>query len=290
MVIDRKRIYISILITVFSGALAGCTVSLQKKEAAPKPAVRETAEQDITTQDNIKQDIGEHISPDGWAVNYAVPVMVAHEIDEHTASFVYLGESAGTNMVTISYVPGKQPEEAMTEITDTWGDGEAIERTEGFFPGTDDKWGYWRSIAQAENGSGFSETLIGGEYNEGVLLFDIVSHNGNDEEQNITVSDHLAAVIDSIRYENFGPQTMYEYYPGTYSRTDEDTGAVYSVILNEDHTGRLAFQDNVDIIWGSYQITTTDGDNVYEYTIEGDNLMLDQDGLWLTYAREGAGS
>ncbi|MBQ1526857.1 MAG: hypothetical protein IJR19_11380 [Lachnospiraceae bacterium] len=285
--IDRKKIFAGILITVFSGLLAGCTVYLPDKETAPDPAARETAEQDVTTQDSTEQDIGEHISPDGWAVNYAVPVMEAHEIDEHTASFVYTGESAGTNMVTISYVPGKQPEEAMTEITDTWGDDETLERSEGFFPGTEDKWGYWRSIAHAENGSGFSETLIGGEYNGGVLLFDIVSHNGSDEEQNITVSDHLSAVIDSIRYENFGPQTMYEYYPGTYSRTDEDTGAVYSVILNEDHTGTLAFQDSVDIFWGSYQVTTTDGNYVYEYTIEGDDLLFDHNGIWATYTREG---
>jgi len=58
------------------------------------------------------------------------------EIDEHSAQFVYTGESAGTNMVIISYIPGKQPEEALYDLTSEWEDQEAINRREGFFPGT----------------------------------------------------------------------------------------------------------------------------------------------------------
>ncbi|MCR4657704.1 MAG: alpha-glucosidase [Lachnospiraceae bacterium] len=268
---NMKRFTVSTLIIGLSVLMAGCIQYLPKKEAS---------------QETVIQDEGEYISPDGWSVRYDVPEVSANEIDEHTASFVYLGESAGTNMVTISYVAGKQPEEAMTEITEAWGDGEDIIRTEGIFPGTDDKWGYWRTLPPAEEGSGLSETLIGGEYNGGALLFEIISHNGEDEEQNMEVGDSLASIIDSIRYKDFRPQTMYEYIPGTYSRTDEDTGAVYSVILNEDHTGILSFQDDVDIYWGSYQIFTLTGDNDYEYTIEGDDLLLDQDGIWVTYSRE----
>ena len=49
--IDRKKIFAGILITVFSGLLAGCTVYLPDKETAPDPAARETAEQDVTTTD-----------------------------------------------------------------------------------------------------------------------------------------------------------------------------------------------------------------------------------------------
>ena len=36
--IDRKKIFAGILITVFSGLLAGCTVYLPDKETAPDPA------------------------------------------------------------------------------------------------------------------------------------------------------------------------------------------------------------------------------------------------------------
>ncbi|MCR5106925.1 MAG: hypothetical protein K6B28_02070, partial [Lachnospiraceae bacterium] len=229
---------------------------------------------------------GEYISPDGWSVKYPVPDVAANEIDEHTASFVYMGECAGTNMVTISYVEGKQPEEAMTEITEAWGDGDDIIRTEGVFPGTYDKWGYWRALPTAEEGSGYNETLIGGEYNGGALLFDIIGHNGEDEEQNMLVGDTLAYIIDSIKYDHFDDQTIYEYIPGTYSRKDEDTGAVYSIMLNKDHTGAIIFEEDEDIYWGSYMITNVDSGEEYEYTIEGDELLLDQDGTWVSYIRE----
>ncbi len=266
-----KRFTVGVLLAGISLFLSGCLQYLPKKTPVPDAGVQEE---------------GEYISPDGWSVRYDVPDIEANEIDEHTAAFVYVGESAGTNMVTISYVADKQPEEAMSEITEAWGDGEDIIRTEGIFPGTDDKWGYWRTLPALEEGSGLSETLIGGEYNGGVLLFDIVSHNGVDEEQNMEVGDSLAFVIDSIRYEHFEPQAMYGYIPGTYSMTDEDTGAVYSVVLNEDHTGVLSFQDDVDIFWGSYEIIEAAGQNTYEYTIEGDDLLLEMDGIWVTYTKE----
>ncbi|MCR5099551.1 MAG: hypothetical protein K6B14_11490 [Lachnospiraceae bacterium] len=225
---------------------------------------------------------GEYVSADGWSVSYDQKLFTVNENDEHTTSFVYQGDSAGTNMVTISYVAGKMPEEAMSEITESWEDQE---RTEGFFPGTDDKWGYWRELKSSDEGSGYGETVIGGEYNGGALIFDVVSHKGKNDEQNMAVSDYLSMIIDSIKYEDFGPQTMFAYYPGTYNSIDADTGATYSVVLNEDHYGKFSFQDDVKIIWGGYEITDIDNNYKYEYTIEGDNLMLNYDGMWLTFSK-----
>ena len=198
-----KSLLVCMLTIAMAVSLAGCSFSI-KKPAADNGAEAEGSEM-------------EYISSDGWRVVYNGNLFESNEIDEHSASFVYQGESAGTNMVTISYVPEKMPEEAMSEITETWEDQE---RTEGIFPGTDDKWGYWRELKTSDGGSGYGETLICGEYNGGSLLFDIVSHKGKDDDQNMAVSDNLSAIIDSITYENFEPQTMYAYYPGTYNSTD----------------------------------------------------------------------
>ncbi|MCR5097584.1 MAG: hypothetical protein K6B14_01400, partial [Lachnospiraceae bacterium] len=215
-----KRFFTVALCVAMAVSLASCGKGKNAGDAAGSDAV--------------------YASPDGWSVSYDEKLFTVNEEDEHTTSFVYQGDSAGTNMVSIRYVAGNMPEEAMSEITEGW---EGQERTEGFFPGTDDKWGYWRQLVSSDDGSGYGETVIGGEYNGGALVFDVVSHKGKDEEQNMTVSDYLAMIIDSVKYEDFGPQTMFAYYPGTYNSIDADTGATYSVVLNEDHYGKFSFQD-----------------------------------------------
>ena len=127
------------------------------------------------------------------------------------------------------------------------------------------------------------ETVIGGEYNGGALIFDILSHKGEDEGQNAVVSDYLSGIINNITYESFEDQSMYDYIPGTYEQKDGE--AVYSVVLSDDHTGKLSLQDDVDILWGSYELIAADGSFKYEYTIEGDTLMVNYDGNWLEFTR-----
>ncbi len=266
-----KKKVMSVLGMVMAVAvMAGCG----KGNAAPAGAGNAAGAATESKEETYK-------SADGWSVRYEAGDFAVNEPDAHTTSFVYQKDSAGTNMVTITYVDGKQPEEAMSELTEKW---ENQERTEGFFPGTNDKWGYWRTLLPEENDSGLSETVIAGEYNGGALLFDIVSHKGEDDEQNMMVSDELAGIIDSIVYDSFGEQSMYDYIPGTYERTEEE--AVHSVILNGDHTGKLSFQDDIDILWGAYELIAADGSFHYEYTIEGTTLMLNYDGEWLEFEKK----
>ena len=88
---------------------------------------------------------------------------------------------------------------------------------------------------------------------------------------------------------------MYDYVPVTYKSTytEEIDGTTVeqerSIILNEDHTGKMIFQDEVlqdevDILWYSHEIVTTDGTNTYEYTIEGD-LMINLNDEWITFTK-----
>ncbi len=218
----------------------------------------------------------------GWAAEYD-PTVIEVKENESGADFIYTGESAGDSMASISFTADKQPEEVLYEITSAWGNEEAVVRSEGFFPGTTDKWGFWRVLDPAEGDPAPHRTAIAGEYNGGVLLLEnTISLSGN-EENDTAMSDALANIVDSITYENFEDQVMYEYVPGTY--TAEQDGASYSITLNADHTGVIDFQDSVDIFWGSIELTAADNSFNYEYTIEGDSLMVNYDGNWLTFSK-----
>ena len=221
-----------------------------------------------------------YMSSDGFQIRYNARTVESMEIDEHTAQFVYIGESAGSNMVIVSYIADKQPEEALYELTSSWGDQESISRREGFLPGTDDKWGYWRTLITADSGSGIGESAIAGEYNGGTIMFEILSHMSGDDKTDMAVSDALSEIINSITYDNFEPQTMYSYYAGTY------TAGKGKLTLKEDHHGVLSFQDDVDVLWGSNYITATDSSFTYDFNIEGDNLYLDYDGNMLEFKRQ----
>ena len=247
------------------------------------PEAAEPADFDLPVPD--PEDDGHeqmtYMSPDGFQLRYNALTVESRELDDHAAEFVYLGEGNGANKVTVRWIEGKQPEEALYDTTFAWGDQEQILRTEGFFPGTTDKWGYWRTYTDA----GLTKCAIAGEYNGGVLMFVVESVLTGDEETDMTVSDTLAELIDSVTYFDFGEQTMYSYIPGVYASAGED-GAEYRVTLNTDHTGTLSFQDTAPILWGSTELTA-DG-TTWAYTIEGDNLYVDLDGEWVEFARQTA--
>jgi len=219
-------------------------------------------------------------SADGWSVRYDPTQLSVNESDDGV-SFVYMGESAGSSLVTIRCVPDKQPEEVLYELTSAWGDEEKIERSEGIFPGTQDKWGYWRVLRAEEGSSGLSETAIAGEYNGGVLLFDILAHVSGDEAIDIPMSDALSELINSITYKDFAPQKMYDYIPGSYVQP-------YTAVLNEDHTGTLYMPEPSEVLWGSTELIAVDGSFRYEYTVEGSDLMVNVDGNWITFVKESA--
>ncbi|MBR1567368.1 MAG: hypothetical protein IJ648_00260 [Lachnospiraceae bacterium] len=285
-----KKMVICASLSALMLGLSGCggSQNANKDTSEGTTTVQQTSSETGTnSQDNgtgSKSESGAYHSTDGWSVQYNADLIEVSEVDGHTVSFVYTGDSAGTNMVSIQYIPDQQPAEALYDLTSEWGDMEAFIRSEGFFPGTEDKWGYWRTYSSQE---GLALTAIAGEYNGGVLLFDLTNHTGDDEGQNMSVSDTLERVIDSITYDNFENQTMYSYIPGTYVKEKDDaSGYMDTIILNADHTGSMDFQDTVDIEWGSI-IRMMDGSE-YEYHIEGDNLYLIMDDYTYEFMREGS--
>ena len=223
---------------------------------------------------------------DGWSVRYHPAVSRLSEVDAHTVRFDCTGEMQDAGSVVISFTPDKQPEEVLYVLTEKWGDQENIRRREGIFPGTDDKWGCWRIMDGANDDPGLHRTAIAGEYNGGVLCFDITSHMTGADGKDMRTSDILSGILDSAAYEDFGPQTMYSYYPGVYvPESTAKEGAPERIALQDDHTGVLWTDDDTNILWGSKELTATDGSRIWSFTIEGRDLMLELDGTWLTYTK-----
>ncbi len=282
-----KNFFALTIAGVMMFSVTGCFDKQEDTGAAEKTAAaEEKTEAETEAEPDGEQDVMTYMSPDGYQLRYDPKNVESVEIDEHTENFVYIGESAGTSMLTVSYIDGKQPEEVLYELTESWGEQEDLARTEGLFPGTDDKWGFWRIQSDSEGGSGLYQTAIAGEYNGGVLMFEIIEHMGDDEEMNTAVSDTLSGIIDSITYDNFEPQVMYEYVSGEYSQTDEDNKG-YHISLNEDHTGTAKLDEDIPVFWGSYELIAADRANTtFEYSIEGDDLYLNYNGDWLSFAKE----
>jgi hypothetical protein len=259
------------------------------------PAAEDTEEADKADEEDKADDAAEqaseekeYVSDRGWSVKYDPSIITVNEGEDMT-SFVYTGESAGTNMLTISYIADKLPDEVLSELTEGWGDPGSVESSESYFPGTSDKWGLWRTLLSNGEGSGLSENVFAGEYNGGVLMFDFTTHKAEDDSIDIPVSDALSAVIDSIKYEDFAPQTMYEDYPGVYKmeETEEIEGEEmtyeYSITLNEDHSGVISIQADINMMWGSNLLIGADFS--YDYSVDGDKLTVDMDGNQLTFTR-----
>lgn len=151
-----------------------------------------SAENYVNPNDSIYHDAN------GWSVHYDA-AKFAFEQDGPKVYIVYIGESAGTNMITVTYTVDTTGEEVIRELGESW--GADTEYYEGIFPGTDAVNGYWAVLPPAGEGSGIYMTAIGRDYMEGSLVFELTGHNGEDEEMNLAVSDELAGVIDSLSFD-----------------------------------------------------------------------------------------
>lgn len=138
--------------------------------------------------------------PDGWSTRYYKKNVQLNKIDDHSTSFVYTGECAGTCMLTVSYVKGKKPEEAASAITKGWGDASKIKKSEGSLPGAMETKSVYYELAPDNGPAGLYQTVIAGEYKEGTLVFELTYHRGNDEAMDMAANDTLAEILNSTMY------------------------------------------------------------------------------------------
>ena len=230
-------------------------------------------------------------SDDGWSVEYDPDYFDVVSGDDYV-DFIYNGGypdvnmNYGENLVEFRFISDEQPAGVLAEITDSWNAESEIIRKEGIFPGTDDKWGYWRILQEGDT----CKTAIAGEYNGGVLLIYTTTNypRGTGDD----LKDDMEDIVDSITYENFEPQVIFDFVPGKYvmNYTDEIEGqeitAEYSITLNEDHTGVISMQDDIPVLWGDNELIYVSGYQSEQYTVEGDKLLLNLDGKWVTFERQ----
>lgn len=222
-------------------------------------------------------------SINGWAITYDPNlIQLSEEGDE--VLFSYTRDNSDIDTVSICYIADTMPQQALYERA---GDTapECITRSEGFFASTGE-WAFYYQIAPAQADDPVRQ-ITGLEHNGGTLLVDILSHPGTDAE---SAADILSALVDTIKFTNHSPQEQFAYVPGTYYQTvteeidDQEVTYLYSVELNDNHTGTLHLQDDIDITWSSWQLITAD--TSYEYTIEGDSLLLNMgDDNWENFSK-----
>ena len=149
----------------------------------------------------------------GWSIKYDANLFEITPGGPETF-IVYQGEAAGTSMITVTYTVESGAEEAIKKLGESWGDATTYSRAP--FPGAEYAVGYWASLEPAEGGSGMYETAIGRDYIDGALIFDMVGHNGEDDDMNMEVSDRMAGIIDSITWDVYDFDTILEYMSDDY--------------------------------------------------------------------------
>ena len=136
-------------------------------------------------------------SKNGWSVKYDPEMFMLYE-DGPVVNFVYMGESAGTNMITVTYTTEKNAQKAINDIGKPY--GKEAYYTQGIFPGTEDEKGYYVNTAPDTKGSGSYMSAAARDYKDGALVFEVCGHMGEDEFNNMEVSDALAGIIDSVQF------------------------------------------------------------------------------------------
>ena len=92
---------------------------------------------------------------------------------------------------------GQKAEGLIDELGKPYGDKAYY--TQGVFPGTEDA-GYFVSVAPDTKGSGSYMSAVARDYKDGVLVFEFDGHMGEDEFNNMEVSDALSLIIDSVQF------------------------------------------------------------------------------------------
>ncbi len=272
------------LMKMYEAYAEAVTVGFTKSAATEEDAAEATVENNEL----------EYVSEDGWKIKYDTDSIFLNEaLSDGEVCFTYIGECSGTTAAIISYVPGAMPDEALYEKVSGY-DDEMVERGEGWF-GYGPYWSHTRTInpgnTDPNEGDIMYTAFRGIEYNGGTIIIETISHYEADEGQAITIGDIMSALLTSFELIDPQPQTEYSYVPGTYvyAYDDEMEGEVIhienTITLTDDHKCEISAQDTITGTWTGTELVMDNG-NTYEYTIEGDSLLYNMDGMWLTFERK----
>ncbi len=178
------------------GICAPLTVYAEKDEIALEEiTASEKIQTDVSYDDENFSDGIIYKSKLGWSVVYHLRDFDAYN-GKNYAKFVYKNTAPVANTVEIRYIEGMAKEKVLDNVTADWTDDrESIMKTNGVFPGTDDKPGYRRTYQSDD----IWKTAIAGEYKDGVLL--ILVKEEIDVGSGTAISDSLAEIVNSIKFE-----------------------------------------------------------------------------------------
>ncbi|MDO5133064.1 MAG: hypothetical protein Q4D81_08785 [Eubacteriales bacterium] len=254
------------------------------ENTAQEGAVPEAASTGSTGQEAsvpVNRDAGTgtgfYENENGWMVWYEPEKVVVQENNKDDVLFLYTGEAVGENFVEICFIPDAQPQEVLTAELEQLSEEEDLDleeiiRDEGYF--FEDKWGFIATAMYSDDEREVTASFQSAEYNGGVILTRLVDGMTDESILEGFMDDTLWQILDSISFYHYEPQTEYAYVPGTYSRPGSEGDKEDRIILKDNHTGYLEFQDRIPITWGSCRITRQNSEEAYEYTIEGDSLYL----------------
>jgi len=293
----KKVVILGLALVMIAATATGC-VKIQKvapaeaKAEAVAEAKAEAPAETVAETEAVAQE-KTYESKDGWKMKYFPQQFDVKEESDGAVTFEYKGESSGKDFIKISYHKNKMPSEILYEKVADIPD-ERVKRDEGWFASTYPAWTYSREVAPGKDDPNQRRTLTAIEHNGGSLLVDIVYAHEENDDLNMDKSDQISGTIDTLELVNHKPQEELAYRVGTYERKykeeieGEEQTVTDTITLNEDHTGVMSFQDDINIIWTSTEIITESGDQRYEFTVEGDNLMINMNPgeEWLTFERK----
>ena len=172
----------------------------------------------------------------------------------------------------------EEPEEEEEEEGDI-----SIVRDEGYF--IDDTWCFTATVDYSDDERDVTEVFQSAEYNDGVLLTKLKQGVTDENILEGFMGDALWDLVETLSAYRYEPQTQFADVPGTYTRERGSENAVDTIILRPDHLGSLIFQDRIPVYWGSTALTEKNAERSYEYTLDGDTLVLHYDGEDLTFKK-----
>lgn len=282
-----------------SAAPAGTLEEAAKDQTAEAAGTQEEAAQDTAAgMSSAAETAGSQIphssvygtyvnEENGWYAQYE-PALLTVKEEKDDVTFLYKGEASGENYVEIRYISGKEAREVLTaeleQLQDEKGvEDDAIIRDEWYFFGN--TWGYIASAEYSDDDGDVTVLYQAAEYNGGVILTKLLEHMTDESVLEREMDVALRKIVETLAFYHYDAQTEFSYVPGTYVRTESDGDAVDKIILKKDHTGTIIFQDQIPVYWGSYLLTEKSTGRTYEYTIEGEMLMLNLDDQWIEFEK-----
>ncbi|MCR4740088.1 MAG: hypothetical protein K5886_07495 [Lachnospiraceae bacterium] len=253
----RKLSKMVCLLAAASLLSSGC--GAKQEEAAPAEPQTQTQEDNTASEAEPEEEVKEEAAhtiatyndPNGWSLQYYEDCFEINQQD-NVVSFVYTGDSAGTNMLTVTYdISSTDPETIVDGLISDW--GEKAVKSEGTFPSDENVPIFRASLPVDESGSGMYMEAIVRSYMEGCLIFELTGHNSGDDELDMGVSDMMAMLIDSVTFTDDSFEAADTAAPINIDGCDTFTQIVDKLEAGKGYTNaRIGTEDALLVSSGTY--------------------------------------